>query len=51
MNQVELARVLTIIAKSNIDNNPQLTREEKEFLKHWVDKAKEEIENSNRRGF
>ena len=47
MNNIELARVLTLITKMRIDNNPYLSKEEKEYLKQWADKAKEEIEKNN----
>ncbi len=47
MNNIELAKLLSILAKCKIENNPYISKEEKEVYKTIVDKAKEEIVKNN----
>ena len=47
MNIVELANFLAILNKINIENNPNLSRAEKEYFKQMVDIMKKQVEAGN----
>lgn len=47
MDLVEFTRALALIDKLLIENHPNLTREEKEFLKKWIDSCKEGVERES----
>ncbi len=43
MNIKNLAEILAILDKMQIDNNPNLTELEKEILKHFIDEIKNQV--------
>ena len=47
MTPRQLAEILAIIGKLNIESNPNLTREEKEFWKQFVDEIKKKVADNS----
>lgn len=43
MTNKELAEILSILNKIQIENNPNLTETEKELYKHFIDKIKNQV--------
>lgn len=43
MNIKNLAEVVSVLDKIQIDNNPDLTELEKEILKHFIDEIKKQV--------
>ena len=45
---IDFVRLLAILDQISIENNPNLSREEKEFWKSFVDHCKQQVESANR---
>ena len=44
MTQKQLAEIIAAFNKLEIDNNPYLTHEEKEAMKHLIDEIKKKVQ-------
>ena len=49
MNIVDLAKFLALMNKIKIENDPTLSKEEKELWKHIMDEIEKQVEKENQR--